>query len=184
MADDVDMGGKRRLEHDRHVRGVEKLDGVRAALSTETVALDRDLDAEALEVNHDGKYGKRGDEVHHVRKTFAPEGLAQGTPFVIPCEKKVEQRDDSALEFGAAAGVDGGRGECLPDDRLTDVGGDEEGDTGTEAVTFLEELIEENDDECGGDELDDKQEAYASTKVRGLAIETSEYVNGGLTEGD
>ena len=67
LADDVYMGGKRRLEHDRHVRGVEELDGVRATLPTEAVALDWDLDAEALEVNHDGKYSKGGDEVHHVR---------------------------------------------------------------------------------------------------------------------
>jgi hypothetical protein len=66
---------------------------------------------------------------------FTPQSVAQSTTFLIPCEEKVEQRDDGTLEFGATAGVDGGRGKGLPDDRLTDVGGDEEGDTGTETVT-------------------------------------------------
>jgi hypothetical protein len=32
----------------------------------EAVALDRNLDAEALEVDDDGKYGKRSDEIHHI----------------------------------------------------------------------------------------------------------------------
>lgn len=150
------MGGKRRLEHDGHVRGVEELNGVRATLSTEAVALDRNFDAEALEVNDDGKYGKRSDEIHHVRETFTPESFAQGATFVIPCEEKVEQRNDSTLEFGAAAGVDGGRGKGLPDNRFTDVGSDEEGDTGTKAITLLKELIKEDHNERGGDELDDK----------------------------
>ena len=184
LADDVNMGGERRLEHDGHVRGVEKLDGVRATLSTEAVALDRNLDAETLEVNDDGKYGKRSDEIHHVRETFAPESFAQGTTFVIPCEEKVEQGDDGTLEFRAATGVDGGRGKGLPNDRLTDVGGDEERDTGTKTITFLKELIEENHNERSGDELDDKQKANSSTEVRRLAIEASEHVNGGLTKGD
>jgi hypothetical protein len=76
LADDVDMRGKYRLEHNEHVRRVEEFDGVRATLSTEAVALDRNLDAETLKVNHDGKYSKCGDEVHYVRQTFTPEGFA------------------------------------------------------------------------------------------------------------
>ena len=53
----------------------------------------------------------------------------------------MEEGDDGALEFGAAAGVDCGRGERLPDDGLADVGRDEEGDAGAEAVALLQQLV-------------------------------------------
>ena len=53
----------------------------------------------------------------------------------------MEEGDDGALELGAAAGVDSGRGERLPDDGLADVGRDEEGDAGAEAVALLQQLV-------------------------------------------
>ena len=40
--------------------------------------------------------------------------------------EEVKQGDEGALELGATAGVDSGRGEALPDDHFEDVGGDEE----------------------------------------------------------
>lgn len=96
----------------------------------------------------------------------------------------MEERDDGALELGAAAGVDRGGRERLPDDGLADVGRDEERDAGAEAVALLEELVEEDDDERGGDELDDEEQADSGTDVAGLAVETGENVDGGLAEGD
>ena len=69
--------------------------------------------------------------------------------------------DGGVLELG----VDGGRGEALPDDRLADVGGDEEGDAGAEAVALLEQLVQEEDDEAGHKQLDDDQEAHAGADV-------------------
>ena len=53
----------------------------------------------------------------------------------------MEEGDDGALELGASAGVDGRRRERLPDDGLADVGGDEEGNSGAEAVALLEKLV-------------------------------------------
>lgn len=94
----------------------------------------------------------------------------------------MEQSDDGALKFRSAAGVDGGGGERLPDDALTNVGGDEERDTRSQTVALLEELIEENDDETGDNELEDKEKADTSTKVAGLSIETGQNVHGGLSE--
>ena len=49
----------------------------------------------------------------------------------------MEQGDDGAFEFRTATGVDGGGRKGLPDDGFTNVGGDEQVDTGTETVTLL-----------------------------------------------
>ncbi len=102
------MRSERRLEHDWHVRCVEELDRVRATLTTETVALDWNLNTEALKVNDDGKHGKSGDEIHNVRKALTPESLSEGTTLIIPSEKKVEKGNDGTLELGSTAGIDGG----------------------------------------------------------------------------
>jgi hypothetical protein len=58
LADDVDMRGKCWLEDDGHVQSVEELYGVWAMLSTEAVALDWNLDAEALEVDVERRWNK------------------------------------------------------------------------------------------------------------------------------
>lgn len=96
----------------------------------------------------------------------------------------MEERNDSAFELGSAASVDSGRGEGLPHDGLTNVGGDEQGDAGAKAVPLLKELVEEDDDEGGGNELNDEEEADAGADVRGLAVETGKDIYGGLAEGD
>jgi hypothetical protein len=88
----------------------------------------------------------------------------------MPREQEVEQCDDGTFELGSTANVDGGRGKGLPDDGLADVGGDEQVDTGSEAVAFLEEFVEEDDDEGGDDELDDEEKANAGTEIAWLAI--------------
>ena len=58
--------------------------------------------------------------------------------------------DDGAIELGAPAGVDGGWGEALPDDRLADVSMKREtlGCRMSDAGTLLEQLVQE-DDEAG-----------------------------------
>lgn len=96
----------------------------------------------------------------------------------------MEQADDGALEFGTAAGVDGGGREGLPYDRFADVGGDEERNSRAETVPFLEEFIEKDDDKSGSDELDDEEETDAGADVARLAVETGEYVDGCLAERD
>jgi hypothetical protein len=47
----------------------------------------------------------------------------------------------------------------------------------------LEEFVKEDDDECGGDELDYEEEADACAEVGGLAVEAGENVDGCLAEG-
>jgi len=68
------------------------------------VALNRDLDLETwiscliLQVddygeNDDGRY-----QVHDIWETLAPEGLVEGTTFVVPGEKQMEEGDDGTLK--------------------------------------------------------------------------------------
>lgn len=102
--------------------------------------------------------------------------------LVAPGEQEVEESDDSTLELGTTASVDGGGGEGLPNDALTNVGSNEEGDTRAETVALLEKLVEENDNEAGDNKLENEQKADTSTKVAGLSIETSQDIDGSLAE--
>lgn len=91
----------------------------------------------------------------------------------------MEEGDDGTLELGAAAGVDGGRGEGLPHDGLADVGGDEQRDAAAEAVALLQKLVEQDDNHAGDDELEDQEEDDAGAEVGGRAVEAGEDVDGG-----
>jgi hypothetical protein len=83
--------GKSRLYHDRCIRRVGELDGVRATLSTEAVALDRDLNSEALQINDGGEDNDSCNQVHDIRKTFSPERLTQGQSLVVSCEEELDR---------------------------------------------------------------------------------------------
>ena len=102
----------------------------------------------------------------------------------MPGEKEVEKSDDSALEFAAAADVDSSGRKGLPDDALTNVGGDEQVDTTAESIALLEEFVEEDDNQSSNNKLDDEQKADTGTKILGLTVEASEDVDGSLAEGN
>ena len=184
LRDDKHIGSKCRLEHDGHVGRVEEFYRVRATLPTETVALDRDLNAEALQVNNNGKDDSSGNQVHDVRETVPPESLAECASLVIPGEEEMEESNDCTFKLWTTTGVDSRWGECLPDDGFANIGGDEKRDAGTKTVTLLEELIKQNDDESCSDELDDEQQANTGTQILGLPIKTREHINSSLTERD
>jgi hypothetical protein len=184
LADYEDVGGQCRLQHDGHVGGVEEADGVGAAHAALTGGFYGDFHAEALQVDDGGEDGKGREEVHDVGEVLAVEGFAEGALFVGPGEEKMEESDDCAFEFGAAACVDGSRGERFPDDGFADVGRDKEGDAAAKAVAFLEKLIEEDDDEAGEDELHDEEEADSRAEIAGLAVETGEDEDASLAEGE
>ena len=76
--------GQSRLQHDRHVGGVEKFD---TTLAAEAVALDGDLDLETSQVNDNCEDDNSRDQVHDVGEMLAPEGLAESAAFVMPGEK-------------------------------------------------------------------------------------------------
>ena len=110
-----------------------------------------------MEGDDDGKNKDSREQAHNVWKPLLLEGLAQHTTFITTGEQEVEQRSDCTFKLGSTANVDGGRGKSLPDDGLADVGGDEQGDTGSEAVAFLKEFVEKDDDGGSNDELDDEE---------------------------
>lgn len=184
LTDEEDVGRQSALEHDGHVGGVEELDGEGSSLTPESVVLDGDLDPEPLEVDDGRKDGDGSDEVHDVGELVSVEGLLESSRLVVPGEEEMEEGDDGSFELCSSSGVDGGRGEGLPDDGFADVGSDEERDSGSETVSLLEEFVEEEDDEGGGDELENQEEADSSSEVRGLSVETGEDVDGSLSEGD
>jgi hypothetical protein len=69
----------------------------------------------------------------------------------------------------------------FPNDGLPNVGSDKEVGARAETVPFLQELVEEDDEEDY--EMDD-EEADAGAEVFGLVVETDEDVDGGFAEGD
>jgi len=146
LAEEENVRGEGRLQHDGHVRGVEETDGKGTAHTALTRRLDGDFHAEALQIDDGGKYNTGGQEVRDVGQALTVEGFAEGELLVGPGEEEVEESDDCALEFRTATGIDGGRREGLPHDRLTDVGSDEKRNTRTETVALLKELVEQDND--------------------------------------
>lgn len=184
LRDQEHVAGQSALEHDWHVGRVEQLDGVGASLTSHLARLDWDLDPEALEVDDQGEDEHCGEEVHNVGQSLSVKRLLERSGLVVPGEEEVEEGNDSALKLWASTGVDSVGGEGLPDDVLANVGSDEQGNTRSQAVALGEELVEEDDDERGGDELEDEQEADTGTERGGRAVETGEDVDRGLAEGD
>ena len=182
LTDQEDVGGQSGLQHDGHVGGVEKTHGVRAADTTLASRLDWDLDTETLKVDDSAEDDNGGDQVHDVGEVLAVESFAESDGLVRPGEEQVHQSNDGSLELRSTASVDGGRGESLPHDGLANVGGDEERDTAAETVAFLEELIQEDNDETGDHQLNDEENADTGTKIRGLTVETGDDVDNGLAK--
>ena len=69
----------------------------------------------------------------------------------------MEEGNDRAFKLRATTSVDGGGAERLPHDGLADVGGDEEGDTGSKTVSLLEELVQKEDNQPSTHELATKK---------------------------
>ena len=76
LADKEDVGRKGRLEHDGHVGGVEKADGVRTTHATLARRLDGNLNTEPLEVDDGAEDGDGCKKVHDVGEVLAVEGFA------------------------------------------------------------------------------------------------------------
>merc|ERR550525_14566 len=112
------------------------------------------------------------------------ESLAQSTHLVLPCGQEVEEGNDGALKLCASAGVDGGGAESLPDNRLADVGGDEQGNPAAKTVTLLEKLVQQQHNETGHKQLDDDQQTDTSADVTRVSVHTSQHVHNCLSNSD
>ncbi|CAG1994388.1 unnamed protein product [Fusarium graminearum] len=184
LADKEDVGRESGLQHDGHVGGVEQADGVRTTSTTLARRLDGDLDTETLEVDDSGEDGNGGQKVHDVGEVLAVESLLESSLLVGPGEEEVEEGNNSTLKLGATASVDSGGRESLPHDGLADVGGNEQRDTAAQTVALLEQLVEEDNDHTGNNQLEDQKEDDTSTKVGGRSVETGEDVDSGGTGGE
>ena len=123
----------------------------------------------------------------------------------------MEERNDGALELGSASSVDGGRRERLPHNRLANVCRNEERDSRSKSVSFLqncknkfkfspelqicqtqkvgqiahlEELVEQEHNETGNAELEDNEEADTDANLGRLAVQTGHHVDDRLTDRD
>ena len=181
LADQEDVGGESGLQHDGHVGGVEEANWVRTAGTTLAGGLDWDLDAEALEVDDTSEDNKGSQKIHDVGEVLSIESLLESTLLVWPCQEQVEERNNRTFEFWATTGVNGRRGESLPDDGLADIGGNEERDTASKTISLLEELIKEDNNQASNNQLKDEEEDNTSAKIGWLTVEASEHINCSLT---
>jgi hypothetical protein len=138
---EVQVGYKSSLEDDGDIGGVEELDRVGLRCTTDRLVLDVEIDAEALEEDDDDEHKAGGQEVGDVGEVLAVESLLESTHFVSTSEQEVEQGNECTLELGTTALVEGLRAECLPDDGLADVGGDEERNARAQTIALLQHLV-------------------------------------------
>ena len=129
-----------------------------------------------LEVDDDEDNNDGGDEVADVGRVLAVKGLLQRVELVLLGEQEVEQRDDGTFELGTLLRADCDRRERFPQDDLANVGGDEERDSASETVAFLEEFVEEDDDDAGEGELEDDEAAVEGADLVHGAVHARQEV--------
>merc|ERR1719352_1674954 len=96
----------------------------------------------------------------------------------------MEQGNHCSLKLCASAGVDGGGAEGLPDDGLADVRGDEQRNSAAEAVTLLEQLVQQKHNETGHKQLDNDQQTDTSADVTWVSVHASQHVHNCLSNSD
>ena len=141
-------------------------------------------DVTTLEVNDDDEDEDGGYEIPHVGQVGPQERLADGLQLVGPRDEQVDEGDECPLELRPAPGVDGRGREGLPDDGLADVGGDEEGDAGAQAVALLQQLVQDDDDHAGGEQLLDDEDGVTGAQRVEVAVHARHHVGNRLAHGD
>ena len=137
-----------------------------------------------LQVDDGAEDDDGSQQAHNVGQVLPIECFAERELLVGPGDEQMHEGDDSTLELGATASVDGGRREGSPDDGLADVGRDEQRDSTSQSIALLQQLIKQDDDEGSDEELDNKQDTDTGAEVCRGAVETGQDVDAGLAEGD
>ena len=137
-----------------------------------------------MEVNDDDEDEDGGDEVPHVGQVGPQKRLADGLQLVGPRDEQVDEGDEGPFELRPPPGVDGRGREGLPDDGLADVGGDEEGDAGAQAVALLQQLVQDDDDHARGEQLQDDEDGVTRAQRVEVAVHARHHVGDGLAHGD
>ena len=184
LRNDVQVGNESRLEDNRNIGGVEEFDGVAGILSAVPGRFDGQIDAESLEVDDNGKDEHRRQQIHQIGQVLAVESFTQRAHLVLSSGQQVEKGNNGAFEFSAAASVDRRRRERLPHDRFANVGGDEERNARTQTVAFLQQLVQQQDNQTGNEQLDDDQQANATADFARVSVHARHDVNDGLADSD
>ena len=79
-----------------------------------------------LEVYDDSKDKNSGHQIHQVGQILSVERLTESSHFVLSRGQQVEQGNHGSFEFCSTSSVDGRRTKCLPNNRLTNIGCNEE----------------------------------------------------------
>ena len=82
-----------RVQDDRHVTAVQKLDGIRPRLSTSAHHLDRDIDLPSLDVAARAKDERRREEIANVGQILAIQSNLESSNFVLASVEQMEQRE-------------------------------------------------------------------------------------------
>jgi len=184
LREEVDVGHEGGLKDDGDVGSVEQLDGVGALLATVLLVLDGEVDTETLEVDHGDEDQNGGEKVGDVGEILAVEGFLECAHLIGTCDEKVEKSDNGSFEFSTTTSVDGSGGEGLPDNTLTDVGGNEQRNARTKTVTLLEELVEHDNNHTSERKLEDDKDGISGAKVLDFAVHARDSVCNGLTNSD
>ncbi len=146
--------------------------------------LDGEFHAESLEVYDEHKHEHGGQEVGHVGQVLAVESLLQSADLVLLGDEQMEERNDGSFKFSSTTSVDGGRAERFPDDGLAHIGGNEKRDGRAETVSLLQELIETDDQDTGGDQLANDEDRIARSEILDIAVHAREHVSDSFHDSD
>lgn len=181
LRDEEQVGDEGSLENDGDVGSVEQLDWVWLSLALNSVALDSKINSESLEEDDDEEYEDSGEKIDKVWQLRSVEWVLDSLEFVRSKEDGVQESNDRSLVLLSVRGGLGDGGEWLPDNGLTDVDGNEEGDTRvSDTVSLLEEFVQEDDDDSGKGQLDDNQEGVSGSELVEISVDSTPDIGKGL----
>lgn len=168
------------MQHDWGVRSVEQTDWVHGVRTSLSGGFNWDLNSETLQVDNSEEHEYSGQDLEHVRQVLSVESLQEGSLLVLSGAQQVEQGDNCTVEFSALTGSRGGRSKSLPHNLLTNVGGSEQGNTGTETIALLQQFVQQDDNDTGKHQLQNQQQAHTSTQGAWWTVHTGQHIHGGL----
>ena len=93
----------------------------------------------------------------------------------------MEEGKDGTLDLSARLSLHSGGGEGTPNNALANVGGNKERNARAETVALLKELVPQENEDTGEDELNDEEEARGNAN---LTVHSTVDVDGTLANSD
>lgn len=110
-----------------------------------------------LEVNYDENNKNCREKVRNVWRVLSPHGLLKSWPLILLGKQEVEKCNNCTFKLGSLLSPDSDWRETLPQDDLANVSGDEKRNSASKSITFLQEFIEQENDESGNRKLRDDE---------------------------